>query len=98
MDQNPILNSPFKEPGHYWRLGERGELTQAVLDGRRPSATYVPVAQASATSAQSELLLDEADREGRGFRQNALVNRIRAQVADWRRRGYPHTTHETSRL
>ena len=40
---NPILNSPFVEPGRHWVLDERGIPTGAIEQPRRRSEYIVPV-------------------------------------------------------
>jgi type III restriction enzyme len=40
---NPILNSPFVEPGQHWVLDDRGIPTGAIDQGRRRSEYIVPV-------------------------------------------------------
>jgi len=98
MEHNPILNSPFRAPERHWILNEDGSMSGVMREGRRVSQYYVPIAPSTARQAQGDLALDEADREGRAFRPNALVNRIREHVARWRREGSRHVTHETARL
>jgi type III restriction enzyme len=39
---NPILNTPYEAPTRYFEIG-RGGPTGAVLDGRRPSESYIPI-------------------------------------------------------
>jgi hypothetical protein len=84
MNGSPILTSPFRPSTLYWRLGEKGELTDTAIEGRRPSATCVPFAPPTASTVQAELLLYENEREGLAFRQNGLVNRVRDSVDAWK--------------
>lgn len=98
MEHNPILNSPFSAPERHWMLNADGSMSGVERSGRRASQYYVPIAPATSRQGQAVLPLDETDREGRAFRANALVNRIREHVARWRREGFRHVTHETARL
>jgi hypothetical protein len=40
---NPILNSPFKEPSRYFRFSDEG-ITDQIADGRRESGYFLPIA------------------------------------------------------
>jgi len=42
--ENPVLNSPFREPVRYFRFSDEG-ITNEVLNGRRTSSYFVPVAR-----------------------------------------------------
>lgn len=87
VDQ-PILNTPFEEPTEYWRI-EFGEAAQR-MPGRRPAGYYYRDPKALAPSAgQSE----------RGeWVELALVNRIRTQLATWRKQRYPGVSRTTFEL
>ena len=98
MEHNPILNSPFRAPERHWILNEDGSMSGVMREGRRVSQYYVPIAPSTARQAQGDLALDEADREGRAFRPNALVNRIREQVKTWREQGWPGVSRTTLEL
>jgi type III restriction enzyme len=43
---NPILNSPFREPDRHFHLNEDGTPTGIINPARRPSAYVVPIPQA----------------------------------------------------
>jgi type III restriction enzyme len=73
---NPILNSPFREPDRHWRLDEGGAFTQLIEPGRRRSEYFVPIARTSKKSEQGELALEQAAIEGRTFTPNDLVNEM----------------------
>ena len=69
----PILNSPFEEPREHWRIVEH-EPPQR-MPGRRPAMYYYRPPGPEPSSVQ----------QGVGTAIGLkLVNRIRAQVADWR--------------
>ncbi|HDM78381.1 MAG TPA: restriction endonuclease, partial [Deltaproteobacteria bacterium] len=73
---NPIVNSPFEEPTHYWAYEEE----QPVLkEGRRPAGYYL---KARTRGPQAALLKEE-------FVPLELVNTIRQRVKEWRKKGYP---------
>jgi type III restriction enzyme len=35
--ENPVINSPFKEPNKYFRFTDEG-ITSDIVEGRRPSS------------------------------------------------------------
>ncbi len=41
---NPILNSPFREPARHFRFDEDG-ITSEIAEGRRRSTYFVPIAK-----------------------------------------------------
>jgi type III restriction enzyme len=41
--ENPIINSPFKEPSSQFKFGDAG-ITNEVVSGRRPSSYFIPIA------------------------------------------------------
>jgi type III restriction enzyme len=42
--ENPILNSPFKEPGRHFKFTDEG-ITNEVVSGRRSSSYFIPIAR-----------------------------------------------------
>src|SRR5271165_1040696 len=40
--ENPILNSPFREPDRHWRFTDEG-ITNEIVETRRQSAYFVPI-------------------------------------------------------
>lgn len=84
----PILNSPYEEPGEHWHIVE-GE-TPRRLPGRRPAMYFYRDPKA------------KPEREARSEVGTAielkLVNRIRGQVKAWKEQGYPGVTRTTLEL
>ena len=73
----PILNSPYEEPGEHWHIVE-GEAPQK-LPGRRPAMYFYRDPEAKPEKyAGSEI--------GTAI-ELKLVNRIRAQVKAWKEQG-----------
>lgn len=93
--ENPILNSPFDEPRRHWRFTDDG-ITNQVVEARRTSSYFVPIAQAR-KKGQKQLVFDTEWTQDR-IEENKLVNQIRARVALWREGGYIGVTPTTSRL
>jgi hypothetical protein len=83
----PILNSAFEEPAAHWRIRPH-ELPQKV-PGRRP-AVYFYRDPRTAQVAGEEAVNREEPLEN--------VNLVRAQLAEWRRAGYPGVTRTTLEL
>ncbi|MGE0119519.1 MAG: BPTD_3080 family restriction endonuclease [Dongiaceae bacterium] len=99
---NPILNSPFREPNRHFHLNEDGTPTGIINPARRPSAYVVPIPQAKKRSGrgQGELALEEGDAGTGRLSPNDFINELRGYVKAWR--DLPPSqwgvTHETSRL
>lgn len=91
---NPILNSPYDEPERHWRFGEGG-ITGDIVEDRRDSSYFMPIAKSKKKGAQSQFETEwTADR----IEPNHFINRVRGQVAQWRRGGWPGVTPTTRRL
>lgn len=92
--ENPILNAPFAEPNRHFRFTEDG-ITNEIVDSRRMSTYFVPIAKAKKKGAQ--LVFDTEWTQDR-IEQNLQVDRIRDRVALWRRGNYAGVTGLTRRL
>ncbi|MBI5234758.1 MAG: DEAD/DEAH box helicase family protein [Deltaproteobacteria bacterium] len=92
--ENPIINSPFDEPTRHFRFTDEG-ITNEVVDGRRISSYFVPIAKPKKKGKQ--LYFDTEWTQER-IEENKLVNDIRSRVAMWRKGGYIGVTPTTSRL
>ena len=42
--ENPIINSPFDDPTRHFRFSDEG-ITNEIVDGRRTSSYFVPIAK-----------------------------------------------------
>ena len=40
--EDPILNSPFREPNRHWRFGDTS-ITNEIVEGRRSSSYFMPI-------------------------------------------------------
>src|SRR2546427_2427419 len=92
--QNPVINSPFREPARHFEFGDRG-ITGMISEGRRQSSYFVPIPHGRRQTAQLSL---EAEWTKDRLRDNELVNRIREKVATWRKGGHAGVTPTTARL
>jgi type III restriction enzyme len=82
---NPILNSPFAEPGRHWLLDEHGVPTGQTAGGRRRSEFVVPIPPPK-HKVNPQASLDLEDEYGQR-KPNDYINEIRAKVAAWRALG-----------
>lgn len=99
VSDNPIVNSPYQVPNRYWKFDENG-ITDVLLEGRRPSESWVPVPRArkGAGKQPSDQLAIDLHRTDDRRERNDQVDQIRRYVGLWRQRGYPHTTSTSRRL
>lgn len=88
---NPILNSPFREPSRHFKFDDQG-ITSEVAEGRRPSTYWIPVPKPR-SRGQAEFDWSEDREEG-----NALVDKLRREIASWRVARYPNVTYATRSL
>lgn len=95
--ENPIINSPFIEPTRHFRFTDEG-ITNEVIDGRRSSSYFVPIARPKKKKGDSRQALFDTEWTKDRIEENKDVNNIRARVAIWRKGGYPGVTPTTSRL
>ncbi len=93
--ENPILNSPFDEPERHFRFDKSG-ITNDVVQARRTSAYFIPIAKPKRKGGQQLLPATEWTEER--IEENALINRIRQRVNLWRSGGYAGVTTTTARL
>lgn len=92
--ENPVINSPFREPDRHFRFDDDG-ITNEIVDGRRPSSYFVPIA---APKTKGKQLAFDTEWTHDRIAENDLVNRIRERVALWRLGGYANVTPTTRRL
>lgn len=92
--ENPILNSPFREPTRHFRFDEQG-ITNDIVGQRRSSSYFIPIAQPKKKGKQ---LPFETEWTKDRIEENRVVNRIRQRVGAWRQGGHVGVTGVTSRL
>jgi len=90
---NPILNSPFREPTRHFRFGDEG-ITSEVAEERRESAYFMPI---PAAKKRSQIHFDTEWTRDR-IEENRFINRVRGKVDVWRRGGWQGVTPTTRRL
>jgi type III restriction enzyme len=91
--ENPILNSPYKQPTRHYRFSATG-ITDQTDEGRRES-TYIAPVPAPKGKAVGQQLLPGFNEEPK---PNRFVNELRANVDVWRRGDYAGISATTRRL
>jgi len=71
--ENPIINSPFDEPTRHFRFSDEG-ITNEVVEGRRTSQYFIPIAKPKKKGAR-QLILDREWTQNR-IEENKRVNPI----------------------
>ena len=102
---DPVLNGPYEPPSRHFVIGAKGP-TGEVREGRRPSESFIPVAPVRKTRGRPKagMPLPEAGEQltlglvEERRQDNALINELRRDVANWRDAGYPGTTATSAKL
>ncbi len=92
--ENPVLNSPFKEPTRHFQFSDEG-ITNEIVEDRRSSSYFVPIPKPKKKGSQ--LSFDTEWTQDR-VEENAFINRVRIRVARWRLDGYAGVTKTTRQL
>lgn len=94
---NPILNGPYDIPSRHFAMGPKGP-TGDVVEGRRPSESFIPVAQAvkNADGSSQDMFEFEGTVERREL--NSFINSVRREVDLWRAQNYPRATAISRKL
>ena len=93
--ENPIINSPFREPDSQFRFGDSG-ITNEIIPGRRPSSYFIPIAGAKKTKTGQQMFDTEWTRDR--IEENQFINSVRGRVRAWRDGGYLGVTPVTLKL
>lgn len=91
---NPVINSPFVEPNRHFRFSEEG-ITNEVVNERRKSSYFVPIAKPKKRGRQLVLLTEWTEDR---IEENRFINDVRRAVEKWRKGGHGGITKTTSRL
>lgn len=90
---NPILNSPFKEPTRHWKFTENG-ISDEHVEERRISSYFMPIAKSKKRDQMQFQTEWTADR----IEPNVFINQVRERVAMWRKGGWLGVTPTTRKL
>lgn len=94
--ENPILNSPFREPTRHFKFDDDG-ITNEIVESRRISSYFIPIPKPKRRGASQASLYETEWTQDR-VKETKLVNDIRQRVARWRTGGYAGVTTVTRRL
>jgi type III restriction enzyme len=94
--ENPIINSPYKEPTRHFRFTDEG-ITNEIVAERRTSSYFVPIARPKKKGQKQDSLF-ETEWIAERIQENKLINDIRHRVGLWRQGGYVGVTPTTARL
>jgi type III restriction enzyme len=90
---NPILNSPYREPTRHFRLDAQGQVTNTIDPGRRGSSYFLPIAAPKKKTSPG--LFDDLEEKET---DSTYVNRIRQLVRKWHAEDWPDVTPTTRAL
>lgn len=93
--ENPIINSPFREPDRQFAFNEFG-ITNEVISGRRLSSYFIPIAGAKKSKTGQQMFDTEWTRDR--IEENRFINSVRGKVRAWRDGGYLGVTPVTLQL
>ena len=105
--ERPVLNSPYSYPKRHWELDETGQPTQKIIESRRPADFITPIPKPKkqkGSKKQAEIIFNEGrdlSTEKQQYQHTAIINAVRQQVDQWRKRQDPSqwlVTPETARL
>src|SRR5215204_3283668 len=90
---NPILNSPYREPTRHFRFDASNQITSTIDAGRRGSSYFLPIAAPKKKSKPG--LFDDVEEKKA---ESGHINRIRQLVKQWRDKQWPDVTAVTRGL
>ncbi len=93
--ENPIINSPFEEPGRHFRFSDEG-ITNEIAEERRVSSYFVPIAKPK-KKGKAQLYFDTEWTQDR-IEENKFINQLRARVKQWRENKHFGVTRTTTQL
>jgi len=93
--ENPIINSPFKEPNRQFVFDDNG-IRNEVIDGRRKSSYFIPIAAAKKSKTGQQMFDTEWTKDR--IEENKFINKVRERVRVWRDGGYLGVTPVTRQL
>ena len=95
--ENPIINSPYEEPTHYWHI--EANKKPVKRRGRRPASYFFRVPERAARGRKGKAQDDLFEEEAKGEEYLLdLANLLRLRVQEWRARDYSGATKVTKEL
>ncbi len=92
--ENPVLNSPYREPQRHFQFADEG-ITDEIVEARRPSSYFVPI---PAPKKKGKQLAFDTEWTKDRVEENEFINQVRERVARWRQGGYVGITKTTRQL
>ena len=92
--ENPILNSPYREPTRHWKFSDDG-ITDEVVETRRTSSYFLPIASPRARGGAAAQLTFQTEWTQDRLEEDRFINEVRKHVAAWRSAHWPNTTRLT---
>ena len=89
--EEPIINSPYYEPEHFWSYTKEGKANK--LDGRRRASYFWTTQKTGSEQTQFEGIGQDY-----GSDDLPLINDLREDVAKWRKAKYENATQVTKQL
>ncbi len=94
MNENPILNNPYREPEYHYNVDADGNLDyNSIIQGRRPYIGRINISPNAVRNSQlfnAEDVVNDVDAD--------FINGLRKEVKSWREKGYPTVTRVTREL
>ena len=99
---DPVLNSPYEMPERHFEIGPTGP-TGTVLDGRRASESWVPIAPVKKRGDKKSAGLHDPGQLALSLTEelvqtNTLINELRHELVKWRASKYAGATAISRRL
>ena len=92
--ENPVINSPFREPRRHFKFSDDG-ITDEIIESRRVSSYFMPV---PATKKRGKQLLLDTEWTQPRIEENKFINQVRGRVAEWRQGGHKGVSRTTAQL
>src|SRR6266511_2460418 len=92
--ENPVINSPYREPSRHFVFADEG-ITSEIAEGRRPSSYFIPIPPPKKRTPQTAL---PGTWVGERVRENEFTNNVRQRVTGWWEGGYTGLTATSRRL
>lgn len=95
---NPVINSPYVEPGCHFVLDEAGSPTGEIAQSRRRSEFFVPVPKpkkSKSKGAPAQLAFELTDEK---VERNDAIDQLRDDLRYWRHQKYPGVTPISRKL
>ena len=71
--ENPVINSPYKDPCRHFRFSEDG-ITDEIIEGRRPSSYFVPIPK---PKKKGKGVASDTEWTEDRVKENEFVNQVR---------------------